>query len=147
MYWNFDDSWPINQFFDRAIGINVPRFRFLPVKATSDLLLVQVTFFFLHPDNRCKIMNGLLHIQLFYACGLFQSDLYTLEDGFVIRNKARTNPANPTIELGPEFKKVNSYCSWRWCRFLIKIIIFEICSIGFQFPESIQVNPQYHWAW
>lgn len=30
------------QFFDRAIGVNVPRSRFLPVKATSDLLLVQV---------------------------------------------------------------------------------------------------------
>lgn len=51
------------RFFDNAIGINVPRSRFLPVKATSDLLLVQ-------------------------------SDLYTLEDGFIIRNKARTNPAD-----------------------------------------------------
>ncbi|GMI77029.1 UDP-glucose pyrophosphorylase, UDP-GLUCOSE PYROPHOSPHORYLASE 1 [Hibiscus trionum] len=28
-------------FFDHAIGINVPRSRFLPVKASSDLLLVQ----------------------------------------------------------------------------------------------------------
>lgn len=36
-----------------------------------------------------------------------QSDLYTLADGFVIRNKARTNLANPSIELGPEFKKVS----------------------------------------
>ncbi|XP_034207522.1 UTP--glucose-1-phosphate uridylyltransferase isoform X2 [Prunus dulcis] len=68
------------RFFNHAIGINVPRSRFLPVKATSDLLLVQ-------------------------------SDLYTLEDGFVIRNKARTNPANPTIELGPEFKKVGNFLS------------------------------------
>ncbi|GAB4855308.1 UTP--glucose-1-phosphate uridylyltransferase [Ancistrocladus abbreviatus] len=66
------------RFFDNAIGINVPRSRFLPVKATSDLLLVQ-------------------------------SDLYTLEDGFVIRNKARANPANPSIELGPEFKKVGDF--------------------------------------
>jgi len=66
------------RFFDNAIGINVPRSRFLPVKATSDLLLVQ-------------------------------SDLYTLEDGFVIRNKARKNPANPSIELGPEFKKVGNF--------------------------------------
>ncbi|XP_028768767.1 UTP--glucose-1-phosphate uridylyltransferase [Neltuma alba] len=66
------------RFFDRAIGINVPRSRFLPVKATSDLLLVQ-------------------------------SDLYTLEDGFVIQNKARANPANPSIELGPEFKKVSDF--------------------------------------
>ncbi|KAJ1377376.1 UTP--glucose-1-phosphate uridylyltransferase [Sesbania bispinosa] len=68
------------RFFDRAIGINVPRSRFLPVKATSDLLLVQ-------------------------------SDLYTLEDGYVIRNKARANPENPSIELGPEFKKVSNFLS------------------------------------
>ncbi|KAJ0966769.1 hypothetical protein J5N97_023686 [Dioscorea zingiberensis] len=66
------------RFFDHAIGINVPRSRFLPVKATSDLLLVQ-------------------------------SDLYTLVDGFVIRNKARSNPSNPSIELGPEFKKVGDF--------------------------------------
>ncbi|KAJ0043981.1 hypothetical protein Pint_18329 [Pistacia integerrima] len=63
------------RFFDHAIGINVPRSRFLPVKATSDLLLVQ-------------------------------SDLYTLADGFITRNPARKNPTNPSIELGPEFKKV-----------------------------------------
>ncbi|GLU10610.1 hypothetical protein SLE2022_274020 [Rubroshorea leprosula] len=68
------------RFFDNAIGINVPRSRFLPVKATSDLLLVQ-------------------------------SDLYTLENGFVIRNKARKNPANPSIELEPEFKKVGNFLS------------------------------------
>jgi UTP--glucose-1-phosphate uridylyltransferase len=36
-----------------------------------------------------------------------QSDLYTLVDGFVIRNPARQNPTNPSIELGPEFKKVS----------------------------------------
>lgn len=29
------------QFFDNSIGINVPRSRFLPVKSTSDLMLVQ----------------------------------------------------------------------------------------------------------
>ncbi|KAL6555886.1 UTP--glucose-1-phosphate uridylyltransferase [Orobanche hederae] len=68
------------RFFDHAIGINVPRSRFLPVKATSDLLLVQ-------------------------------SDLYTLSDGFVTRNPARTNPANPSIDLGPEFKKVANFMS------------------------------------
>ncbi|CAI7840582.1 unnamed protein product, partial [Closterium sp. NIES-54] len=66
------------EFFDRAIGVNVPRSRFLPVKATSDLLLVQ-------------------------------SDLYTVEDGLVTRNPARTAPANPTIDLGPEFKKVADF--------------------------------------
>jgi len=30
------------QFFNKAVGVNVPRSRFLPVKACSDLLLVQV---------------------------------------------------------------------------------------------------------
>ncbi|XP_073006737.1 UTP--glucose-1-phosphate uridylyltransferase-like isoform X2 [Typha latifolia] len=66
------------RFFEHAIGINVPQSRFLLVKATSDLLLVQ-------------------------------SDLYTLVDGFVIRSKARSNPSNPSIELGPEFKKVGNF--------------------------------------
>ncbi|XP_052195053.1 UTP--glucose-1-phosphate uridylyltransferase isoform X1 [Diospyros lotus] len=69
---------PNPKFFEHAIGINVPRSRFLPVKASSDLLLVQ-------------------------------SDLYTLNEGFVIRNQARENPANPAIELGPEFKKVANF--------------------------------------
>lgn len=68
------------RFFDHAIGVNVPRSRFLPVKATSDLLLVQ-------------------------------SDLYTLSDGFVSRNPARANPSNPSIDLGPEFKKVADFLS------------------------------------
>ncbi|KAK4353751.1 hypothetical protein RND71_025945 [Anisodus tanguticus] len=72
---------PNPKFFDRAIGANVPRSRFLPVKATLDLLLVQ-------------------------------SDLYTLtDDGYVIRNPARANPSNPSIELGPEFKKVANFLS------------------------------------
>ncbi|VFR02560.1 unnamed protein product [Cuscuta campestris] len=67
------------KFFDRGIGVNVPRSRFLPVKATSDLLLVQ-------------------------------SDLYTLtDDGYVIRNPVRANPSNPSIDLGPEFKKVADF--------------------------------------
>ncbi|KAL4569187.1 hypothetical protein LXL04_024821 [Taraxacum kok-saghyz] len=68
----------IKQFFENAIGINVPRSRFLPVKASSDLLLVQ-------------------------------SDLYMEESGYVIRNPARKNPENPSIELGPEFKKVGDF--------------------------------------
>ncbi|KAK8614974.1 hypothetical protein V6N13_068760 [Hibiscus sabdariffa] len=68
------------RFFDHAIGINVPQSRFLPVKASSDLLLVQ-------------------------------SDLYTLADGYVSRNNARANLENPSIELGPEFKKVSNFLS------------------------------------
>lgn len=37
-----------------------------------------------------------------------QSDLYTVVDGYVIRNEARVNPSNPSIDLGPEFKKVKT---------------------------------------
>ncbi|KAG6544936.1 hypothetical protein Mapa_013628 [Marchantia paleacea] len=66
------------RFFDKAIGVNVPRSRFLPVKATSDLLLVQ-------------------------------SDLYTVEEGSVLRNPARKSAENPSVELGPEFKKVGNF--------------------------------------
>nr|KAJ0209245.1 hypothetical protein LSAT_V11C400180730 [Lactuca sativa] len=51
------------KFFDNPIGINVPRSRFLPVKA----------------------------------------------NGYVVRNPAWTDPANPSIELGPEFKKVGEF--------------------------------------
>ena len=40
------------------------------------------------------------------TCLVLQSDLYTLQDGFVTRNPARAKPENPSIELGPEFKKV-----------------------------------------
>lgn len=43
------------------------------------------------------------------SCLVLQSDLYTLQDGFVVRNQARANPENPSIELGPEFKKVKIY--------------------------------------
>ena len=63
------------------------------------------------------VQNLSLSLSLSLPCplssSLAQSDLYTLEDGFVIRNKARTNPANPSIELGPEFKKVKIiFVSW-----------------------------------
>lgn len=51
----------VYQFFDKAIGINVPRSRFLPVKATSDLLLVQVNLFLMviigKLDNNCSLPN------------------------------------------------------------------------------------------
>lgn len=40
------------RYFDRAIGINVPRSRFLPVKKTSDLLLIM--------SNLYKLENGFL---------------------------------------------------------------------------------------
>lgn len=38
---------------------------------------------------------------------LLQSDLYTHKEGVLTRNSARTNPTNPSIELGPEFEKLS----------------------------------------
>lgn len=43
------------KYFDRAIGINVPRSRFLPVKKTSDLLLIKSNLYKL--ENGCLTMN------------------------------------------------------------------------------------------
>lgn len=43
------------KYFDRAIGINVPRSRFLPVKKTSDLLLIKSNLYRL--KDGCLIMN------------------------------------------------------------------------------------------
>lgn len=45
------------KYFDRALGVNVPRSRFLPVKKTSDLLLIKSNLYRL--ENGCLIMNSL----------------------------------------------------------------------------------------
>lgn len=45
------------KYFDRGIGINVPRSRFLPVKKTSDLLLIKSNLYKL--KNGCLLMNPL----------------------------------------------------------------------------------------
>lgn len=107
------------QFFDNAIGVNVPRSRFLPVKASSDLLLVQVNSLFAVKQSNADFFCWLM-ILLFI---LPQSDLYTLVDGFVTRNKARSNPSNPSIELGPEFKKVKEE------KDLLTIVLFNFLNI------------------
>ncbi|KAK1296213.1 UTP--glucose-1-phosphate uridylyltransferase [Acorus calamus] len=57
-----------------------------------------------------KEVDGIKVLQLETAAGAaIRPDLYTLSDGFLIRNKGRTNPENPSIELGPEFKKVADF--------------------------------------
>ena len=100
----------VKQFFDHAIGVNVPRSRFLPVKATSDLLLVQVNSTPLLKVIQWPLM-WIVHMHWKFEAPLLilRSHLYTLADGFVTRNNARNNPENPSIELGPEFKKVNLF--------------------------------------
>ncbi|KAK3025054.1 hypothetical protein RJ639_044805 [Escallonia herrerae] len=42
---------------------------------------------------------------------ILQSDLYNCIDGVLTRNRARANPANPCIELGPEFEEVGDFHS------------------------------------
>lgn len=65
--------------FQGAIGINVPRSRFLPVKKTSDLLVVM-------------------------------SDLFTLQNGSIIKNPRRSVPGLPLVKLGDaHFGKVKDF--------------------------------------
>jgi UTP--glucose-1-phosphate uridylyltransferase len=59
------------------------------------------------PGSKFNFVDGSMICSFLFP----QSDLYTLVDGFVIRNPARANPANPSIELGPEFKKVKQFVS------------------------------------
>nr|GEV65019.1 UTP--glucose-1-phosphate uridylyltransferase-like [Tanacetum cinerariifolium] len=40
---------------------------------------------------------------------ILKSDLYTCNQGILVRNEARINPANPTIKLGPEFEKITDF--------------------------------------
>ncbi|XP_073142957.1 UTP--glucose-1-phosphate uridylyltransferase-like [Henckelia pumila] len=68
----------ISRLFDESLALSVPKSRYLPIEATSDLLLLK-------------------------------SDLYTLMDGILTRNTTRENPADPSIELGPEFENVSDF--------------------------------------
>lgn len=42
---------------------------------------------------------------------LLQSDLYASDKGLVVRNAARANPVNPSIDLGSEFEKIKDFQS------------------------------------
>lgn len=77
---SLNESSTISEFFDQASAISVPKSRYLPVEATSNLLL-------------------------------YQSDLYTFDEGIPTRSSARANPADPLIELGPEFAEVSDFHS------------------------------------
>ncbi|BAM82780.1 UTP--glucose-1-phosphate uridylyltransferase [Cyanidioschyzon merolae strain 10D] len=67
--------------FQRVMGINVPRSRFLPVKTTSDLLLIQ--------SNLYNIVSGYVSMNPERPAEL----------------------GTPVIRLGPEFKKVSDFSS------------------------------------
>jgi UTP--glucose-1-phosphate uridylyltransferase len=68
------------QYFQGAIGVNVPRSRFLPVKSTSDLFLVQSNLYFL--ESGFLLMNP---------------------------KRSANFPTAPLVKLGEEFKKVSNY--------------------------------------
>ncbi|KAK4537666.1 hypothetical protein CDCA_CDCA13G3691 [Cyanidium caldarium] len=67
--------------FRRAVGISVPRSRFLPVKTTSDLLLLQ--------SNLYSVSSGTV----------------------VMNPERPPELGTPVIRLGPEFKKVSEFLS------------------------------------
>ncbi|KAL0490601.1 UTP-glucose-1-phosphate uridylyltransferase [Acrasis kona] len=69
------------QMFENAVGFQVPRSRFLPVKTCSDLMLVQSDLYDLK------------------------------EDMTLSKHSKRGDKENPLIELGDEFKFVNDYLS------------------------------------
>lgn len=67
--------------FKSAMGVNVPRSRFLPVKTTSDLLLIQ--------SNLYAVQGGSLKMNMERPAEL----------------------GTPVIRLGPEFKKVSDFAA------------------------------------
>jgi len=69
------------QVFKKALGIEVPRSRFLPVKTCSDLLLIQSDVY----------------------------DLSETGDNTLVINKKRAIKSAPMIELSDEFKKVGDF--------------------------------------
>jgi UTP--glucose-1-phosphate uridylyltransferase len=71
------------QVFKKAIGIEVPRSRFLPVKTCSDLLLIQSNVFVLNPSG----------------------------DNSLIVNPKRSDNTVPLIQLSGQFQKVQDFNS------------------------------------
>lgn len=67
------------KFFENSIGLNVPRTRFLPVKNTSDLFLLQSDLYTLN------------------------------EDGNLVVNNKRPFQSIPIVKLGDNFKKVSAF--------------------------------------
>ncbi|KAL5983209.1 hypothetical protein ACLOJK_017293 [Asimina triloba] len=101
----------LEQFFDHAIGINVPRSRFLPVKTTSDLLLVQVGNFL----SRFKAIPSIIELDslkvagdVWFGTGIILKGKVSIiaepgkrlemPDGIVLENKVKM------ITLGWEIK-------------------------------------------
>ncbi|CAI9103301.1 OLC1v1001757C1 [Oldenlandia corymbosa var. corymbosa] len=55
------------------------------------------------PGSRYRPVEGTSHLLL------YQSDLYSFDEGIPIRNPMRENPVDPMIELGPEFAHVDDF--------------------------------------
>jgi len=68
------------EYFQGSIGVNVPRSRFLPVKSTSDLFVVQSNLYSM--EHGTLVMNP---------------------------KRSATFPTAPLVKLGEEFKKVSDY--------------------------------------
>ncbi|XXG39239.1 hypothetical protein AAC387_Pa01g0251 [Persea americana] len=81
--------------------------------------------FFDHAIGVDVLQSRFLPVKFEAPLLILRSHLYTLADGFVTRNNARNNPENPSIELGPEFKKVSNYL----CHFKSIPSIIELDSL------------------
>ncbi|MCD7454455.1 UTP-glucose-1-phosphate uridylyltransferase [Datura stramonium] len=80
------------------------------------------------------LINVLEYVKL--HCNFNSLILHLDWDGYVIRNPARANPSNPSIELGPEFKKVASFLS----RFKSIPSIIELDSLKVASVMKVTVN-------
>jgi len=91
------------QVFKKAIGIEVPRSRFLPVKTCSDLLLIQSNVYELTPDGSNQLM-----ISEKRRNRRRRSQQQQEEEE---EEQISTTNTVPIIELSDEFKNVNDFNS------------------------------------
>ncbi|CAI0377487.1 unnamed protein product [Linum tenue] len=71
----------------------------LPIRLFNQAIGVNV------PQSRSLQLNATSDLLL------MKSDLYSAVDGSLVRNPARISPMDPSIELGPEFEKIDDFQS------------------------------------
>lgn len=103
---------PAAQSFTNPVGVLVPRARFLPVKSTSDLFLVQSNLFSVLHGRCVRLGSRTLacsHVVVSLAVPTYPT-LPTLPPPSIHPNEDREFPANvPLVKFGPEFQRVDDY--------------------------------------
>jgi len=138
------------QFFNNVIGVSIPESRFVPLDATSDLLLLQVA-----TKSICTLCYWKIYFALHDWLPLtnyvsLQSDIYTSREGVLARNPARIDALNPVIDLGPEYEKVKIFLFLVLpmpCFYSLSNELY-ICSILRLLTFKVDSNPfQVLWGW